>query len=321
VLQIFSDEPYQTGANEQPTVQRGQQVEKPVHRNTVLSSDDLRGKWTGEKNGIKVELTFTGKQAAWGKNAVLKLEYRVARKPEIPQQPPTVGVIKGVDLKCIPDVKAGCLNLYLPKYLGDDKEIKKIPALNGRAPVGEIKTGAEGTLQLRIIPTGCEKFAPEDEFPAVEGLILRRVAEPTKEGKIALDEKKPQDQGQNSVEKDMEKLQGSWRVVSSQVGDEKAAEDEVKKRKVTVKGDLLIYEYGNEQKEKREGAIRLDPKTKAFDWTWTVPQNGTTMLGIYELKGDDLRIGFGNDGLVRPRRFVIGKEDVVWLLVLKRDKP
>jgi hypothetical protein len=45
------------------------------------------------------------------------------------------------------------------------------------------------------------------------------------------------------------------------------------------------------------------------------------MLGIYELKGDDLKIGFGNDGLVRPRQFVIGKEDVVWLLVLKREKP
>jgi uncharacterized protein (TIGR03067 family) len=57
----------------------------------------------------------------------------------------------------------------------------------------------------------------------------------------------------------LENLQGTWRIVSSQIGNETAAEDEVAKRKVTVKGDLLIYEYGNEQKEKREGTIKLDP--------------------------------------------------------------
>ena len=45
------------------------------------------------------------------------------------------------------------------------------------------------------------------------------------------------------------------------------------------------------------------------------------MLAIYELNGDDLKIGFGNDGLVCPTRFEIGKDDVAWLLVLKRDKP
>ena len=45
------------------------------------------------------------------------------------------------------------------------------------------------------------------------------------------------------------------------------------------------------------------------------------MLAIYELKRDDLKVGFGNDGLFRPKRMVMGKEDVVWLLVLKRIKP
>ena len=48
------------------------------------------------------------------------------------------------------------------------------------------------------------------------------------------------------------------------------------------------------------------------------------MLAIYDLKGDDLKIGFGNDGPIqpqRPKRFEMGKENVVWLLVLKRQKP
>ena len=120
--------------------------------------------------------------------------------------------------------------------------------------------------------------------------------------------------------KELQKLQGSWRFVSSQVGDEKAAEVEVKKRKITVTGDKLIYEYGNDRKEKREGTIRIDPETKAFDWIIDI-DGGETMQAIYELKGDDLKIGFGNDGMVRPTRFVMSKEQVAWLLVLKRAKP
>jgi len=128
----------------------------------------------------------------------------------------------------------------------------------------------------------------------------------------------------DAAKKDMDQLQGSWRVVSSQVGDEKAAEEEVKKRRLTFTGDKLIYEYGNEQKERREGTIKLDSKTGAFDWTVTSGgETLGTMLAIYELKGDDLKIGFGNDRLVqvRPTRWKIGKDDVVWLLVLKRERP
>ena len=128
-------------------------------------------------------------------------------------------------------------------------------------------------------------------------------------------------QDKDEAKKDLDKLQGSWRVVSSQVGDEKASADEVARRKVTVKGNVLTYDFGNERKEKREGTLKLDPKTKSLDWTATFPEAGPTALAIYEVKGDDLKIGFGNDGLIRPKRWVIGKEDVVWLLVLKREKP
>ena len=124
----------------------------------------------------------------------------------------------------------------------------------------------------------------------------------------------------DGAKKNLDKMQGTWRVVSWQMADEKKAGDEVKKMKVTVKGNTLIYDTGEKRKKgEGEGTIKLDPKTKAFDWTLT--DLGTTMLAIYELKGDDLKIGFGNDGLFRPKRMVMGKEDVVWMLVLKREKP
>lgn len=127
-------------------------------------------------------------------------------------------------------------------------------------------------------------------------------------------------QDSDDAKQELQNMQGGWRVVSSQVGDEQASADEVKQRKTIIKGNTLTYVPSSGPKDTREGTIKLDPKTKAFDWACTVPEAGT-MLAIYELKGDDLKIGFGNDGMVRPRRFVIGKEDVVWLLVLKREKP
>src|SRR5688572_7863027 len=88
-------------------------------------------------------------------------------------------------------------------------------------------------------------------------------------------------QENGEAKKDLDQMQGSWRVVSSQVADEKASVDEVKKRKVTVKGDILIYEYDTEQKEKRVGTIKLDPKTNSLDWTCTAEE--VTILAIYEL--------------------------------------
>ncbi len=125
--------------------------------------------------------------------------------------------------------------------------------------------------------------------------------------------------GTDEAKTDLDRVQGTWRVVSSQVGDEKAAEDEVKRRKVTVKGNVLTYDYGTGDRN-QVGTVKLDPKTKYLDWNITSPEAGTT-LALYEIKGDEWKIGFGNDGVFRPRSWAIGKDDVVWLLVLKREQP
>src|SRR5436190_4518413 len=117
---------------------------------------------------------------------------------------------------------------------------------------------------------------------------------------------------------DLERMQGVWRVVVSLVGDELAEPDEMARRRVRITGDKLVYEYGNERQEKREGTIKLDPATQAFDWT--VPLGNVTALATYKLKDDTLTIGFGNDGLIRPKHWKMGILDVCWLLVLQRER-
>jgi RNA polymerase sigma-70 factor (ECF subfamily) len=148
-----------------------------------LSSDDLRGKWTGTQNDIKVELTFYGQQARWP--AHWQVEFKKPRKPENPLGSSNIGVNKGADLKCAADPdEAGRLNLYLPAYLGDDKKIKE-SARGGGKPVGQVQKVDADTIQIRIIPTGYENPAQQDyDFPAVEGMILHRVVE--EESKVNL---------------------------------------------------------------------------------------------------------------------------------------
>ena len=125
---------------------------------------------------------------------------------------------------------------------------------------------------------------------------------------------------QKKVQQDIDHLQGTWLVVSSQTGDKKEPLESLKKKRVIIKGDHLTLAFGNERNEKRAGTIKIDPQKKSLDWV--IPMAGdAAMEAIYEWKGDDLKIGFGVDGVLRPTRFEMGKDQVGWLLVLKREKP
>ena len=80
------------------------------------------------------------------------------------------------------------------------------------------------------------------------------------------------------AKKDMAGLQGTWR-----------REEMIK---VVVKGNKLTnYDFRPGQEETLTGTFDIDPKTKAFDWTgrFGIGIHVHTMMGIYELKGDDLK--------------------------------
>ena len=108
------------------------------------------------------------------------------------------------------------------------------------------------------------------------------------------------------AEKDMEALQGTWR--------------ESKMTTVVVKGDRLSQiDFSAGPRDVITGLITIDAKTKAIDWPMeTGLGGGVTVRGIYELKGDNLRIIFGSPpSPKRPKTF----DEDGWLLVLKREKP
>src|SRR5207253_10919030 len=105
-----------------------------------------------------------------------------------------------------------------------------------------------------------------------------------------IEREKQEIERQKKVQQEIDRLQGTWLVVSSQTGDEKEPLESLKKKRVIIKGDHLTLASGNERNEKREGTIKID-NAKSLDWVIAMAGDAA-MKAIYELKGDDRKLGF-----------------------------
>jgi uncharacterized protein (TIGR03067 family) len=126
------------------------------------------------------------------------------------------------------------------------------------------------------------------------------------------------DSDRAAKEKDKVKLQGSWTTISIIDEGREEPKEAVKGLKLTIKGDKYIYVMGGRS---FAAAYKIDPaKTpKEMDVTFEEgPQKGKTMLSIYSLDGDDLKICGGDK---RPTEFTSQPNSQVVLFVFKRDKP
>jgi len=116
---------------------------------------------------------------------------------------------------------------------------------------------------------------------------------------------------------DMEKIQGTWKVVSVGGLDKELLKD----AKVVITTDnFTIALAGNEQGR----PYKLDPsvKPKAFDLLPPKNVKGLPSLGIYHLDGEDLKLCWDANGKVRPSVFTAkgkGGQDLR-LMILKREK-
>jgi uncharacterized protein (TIGR03067 family) len=120
--------------------------------------------------------------------------------------------------------------------------------------------------------------------------------------------------------KDEEKIQGTWTVVSMEEGGRKSPDEDVKKTTLVFKDNgLTVYDRGKGEKAK----FKLDQakKPKTIDALPEEKAPGVEqILGIYELKDDELKICFGKDGAERPTEFATKAGSRNTLIVLKREK-
>jgi uncharacterized protein (TIGR03067 family) len=124
------------------------------------------------------------------------------------------------------------------------------------------------------------------------------------------------------VKKELKKLQGTWATVSIEAAGEKVTDkDKIKTWKLTTKGDKYTLKVGDEMVQ---GTIEINPtkKPKTIDVKPDSGSNkGKTLLGIYELKGDNLKICLAPPGKDRPREFASEAGTAHQLVVYKREKP
>jgi uncharacterized protein (TIGR03067 family) len=126
----------------------------------------------------------------------------------------------------------------------------------------------------------------------------------------------------DAAKKELKKLEGTWATVSIEAAGQKVTDaDKIKTRKLTTKGEKYTLKVGDETVQ---GTIEINPtkKPKTMDVKPDSGSNkGKTLLGIYELEGDNLRICLAPPGKDRPTEFASEAGTAHQLVVYKREKP
>src|SRR5262245_62611975 len=131
---------------------------------------------------------------------------------------------------------------------------------------------------------------------------------------------RPQD---DAAKKDLKQMEGTWTIVAAEIDGKKLTEEDKKAEvKLTVKDANFTIHFG--EKQVATGTIKLNAgKTPrqidaiAADGEF----KGKAMPGIYEVKGDTMRVCFAQPGKDRPTEFRSKEGSGHMLFSYKRIKP
>jgi uncharacterized protein (TIGR03067 family) len=101
---------------------------------------------------------------------------------------------------------------------------------------------------------------------------------------------------------DLKRLEGTWQLISGENQGKQISEERVKAITLVIKGDKYTLQRGENSSE---GTLKLDPKMKPKTIDSTT-SNGDTLLGVYELKGDEFKVCLALPGKDRPKDFKSG---------------
>jgi uncharacterized protein (TIGR03067 family) len=115
-------------------------------------------------------------------------------------------------------------------------------------------------------------------------------------------------------------LEGIWVPSTGEFGGKKFPDEILKATKLMIKDGKYTVTVG---KQADKGTIKLnsDKKPKAIDIIGTDgPNKGKTILAIYELNGDSLKVCYDLGGKDRPAEFKTKEESMLFLVNYKRIK-
>ncbi len=129
------------------------------------------------------------------------------------------------------------------------------------------------------------------------------------------------DDAKDAAKVDQDKLQGTWAMVSVEVGGQQVGEDMLKDFQLTVQGDKYTVKRGDETMV--VATFKVDPtkKPKEVDFTATEGEHkGKTFRGIYAFEGDTFKLcRHQQPDEKRPTEFKAEGELLV--VVWKKTKP
>jgi uncharacterized protein (TIGR03067 family) len=120
---------------------------------------------------------------------------------------------------------------------------------------------------------------------------------------------------------DLDLLQGTWVMASMEREGHEAAPEDIKDMTAVYEGNRITLKAGD--RVRRRGIVTLAPdrKPKAINtWDQDGPFEDETVPGIYELKGDTLKLAFARPGQERPTEFTTKSGTAVLVCVYKRQK-
>jgi uncharacterized protein (TIGR03067 family) len=126
-----------------------------------------------------------------------------------------------------------------------------------------------------------------------------------------------------ATKKDLDGIQGTWRMVSREKDGKADAADAIKDVLMTNEGNKFSFKGSASGAGAMKGTLRLDAskKPKTMDrMPSDGPQKGKTLPGIYSLEGDKLTICVALTGKERPKEFATTAKSGRVLSVFKREK-
>jgi uncharacterized protein (TIGR03067 family) len=110
--------------------------------------------------------------------------------------------------------------------------------------------------------------------------------------------------GKDAGEAILKKIQGTWKFTSQEMDGKPLPSEEVAKHTITFTGNK--WSVRQDGKVVQAGTHKFDPTKKPGQVDAAVTEGedkGNTMLGIYELKGDTMKVCFDPMGKERPTAF------------------